>query len=323
MTMPGRKYAAASSSYRYGFNGQMKDDEISEAGNSYTAEFWQYDSRLGRRWNQDPKPLPSVSNYACFANNPIFFADPKGDTAAVFKPDGSFWKFQDDGKKEWSGMLYQNSKVTGTKTANGTTSTYYEYSNPLTFQFNDAAVDVLALKNGVASNGAVGITRVEVMSDASVEKQIIRSGVRDANAQNSPMSYAKKQGANKMDYGVQGILTGDLKSNTFYVRGKTAYNVGDIGNYLWGKGMGELKIDHLTAKAGAHYNNIFNGRKQKTPMYDFGPGTYGSPGFWDSPGDQRAIRAGYMTTPFYWQQEQEAEKELKRLENNMKYGPKF
>ena len=66
--------------YFYGMNGQEKDDEISGSGNSYTAEFWQYDSRLGRRFNQDPKPNPSISNYACFANNPILFSDPKGDT---------------------------------------------------------------------------------------------------------------------------------------------------------------------------------------------------------------------------------------------------
>jgi RHS repeat-associated protein len=78
MTMPGRNFS--SNEFRYGFNGMEKDDEISGTGNNYTAEFWQYDSRLGRRWNQDPKPNPSISNYATFANNPILFADPLGDT---------------------------------------------------------------------------------------------------------------------------------------------------------------------------------------------------------------------------------------------------
>src|SRR5690606_18721571 len=40
--------------YKYGFNGQEKDNEVYGDGNSYTAEFWQYDPRLGRRWNVDP-----------------------------------------------------------------------------------------------------------------------------------------------------------------------------------------------------------------------------------------------------------------------------
>ncbi|HRN40917.1 MAG TPA: hypothetical protein PK649_02450 [Vicingus sp.] len=72
------------SSSRYGFNGQEKDDEVNGVtGSSYTAEFWQYDSRLGRRWNLDPKPTPSISSYSAFAGNPILNSDPKGDTLRV------------------------------------------------------------------------------------------------------------------------------------------------------------------------------------------------------------------------------------------------
>jgi hypothetical protein len=66
--------------YRYGYNSQEKVDEIAGAGNHTTAEFWEYDTRLGRRWNQDPKPNPSISNYAVFANNPIWYSDILGDT---------------------------------------------------------------------------------------------------------------------------------------------------------------------------------------------------------------------------------------------------
>ncbi|NLR79520.1 hypothetical protein [Chitinophaga eiseniae] len=113
----------------------------------------------------------------------------------------------------------------------------------------------------------------------------------------SPISYAKAQGARKMDYGYQGIRSGDLDPKKFYIRNGTAYNVGDIGNYLWGRGMGYLGIPLGVSQAGAHYNNIFNGKNQITPLYDFGPGTYGAPGFWDSPGDQRAIINGYNSSP--------------------------
>ncbi len=79
MIMPGRNFN--SSEYRFGFNGQEKDDEISGVGNSYTAEFWQYDPRLGRRWNTDPVVKSWESSYACFAGNPIFMIDPNGDNA--------------------------------------------------------------------------------------------------------------------------------------------------------------------------------------------------------------------------------------------------
>ena len=74
--------------YRFHFNGQEKDDEVAGAGNTMTAEFWQYDIRLGRRWNRDPKPNPSVSDYACFANNPIWFTDILGDSSVVNNKGG-------------------------------------------------------------------------------------------------------------------------------------------------------------------------------------------------------------------------------------------
>jgi hypothetical protein len=62
-------------------NGQEKDNEVNNtSGTSYTAEYWQYDSRLGRRWNVDPVVKEWESPYATFGNCPIVIADPNGDT---------------------------------------------------------------------------------------------------------------------------------------------------------------------------------------------------------------------------------------------------
>ena len=61
--------------YRYFFNGQEADNEVLGEGASLSAEFWQYDSRLGRRWNVDPVFKEYESPYACFAGNPVRFAD--------------------------------------------------------------------------------------------------------------------------------------------------------------------------------------------------------------------------------------------------------
>ena len=87
MIMPGRSVSAGE--YRYGFGGQEMDNEISGTGNSYTAEYWQYDSRLGRRWNVDPVVKHHESSYAAFANNPILLIDPDGrDTVEFHQDDG-------------------------------------------------------------------------------------------------------------------------------------------------------------------------------------------------------------------------------------------
>ncbi len=77
MTMPGRKFTQPNSSYRYGFNGQENSDEIG-AGLT-TAMYWEYDSRIGRRWNVDPILKEWESPYLCFSGNPILFSDINGD----------------------------------------------------------------------------------------------------------------------------------------------------------------------------------------------------------------------------------------------------
>ncbi len=61
-----------------------------------------------------------------------------------------------------------------------------------------------------------------------------------------------------MDYAVNGAQSKDLAKNTFYIREGIAYNIADIGNYLWGRGMATLGVDLGTASLGAHLNNIFN-----------------------------------------------------------------
>jgi RHS repeat-associated protein len=74
MEMPGRKWTA--SNYRYSHNGHEKEEEIFSGAQS--AEFWMYDSRIGRRWEMDPVVKPYESPYMAFSGNPIALADPKG-----------------------------------------------------------------------------------------------------------------------------------------------------------------------------------------------------------------------------------------------------
>jgi len=87
-----------SGGYRFGFNTQEKVDEISGAGNHTTALFWEYDTRLGIRWNVDPlaHEFPNMSPYAAFNNNPIFWTDPTGMAPAP--PD---WVQDGAGNVRW------------------------------------------------------------------------------------------------------------------------------------------------------------------------------------------------------------------------------
>jgi RHS repeat-associated protein len=72
--------AFACGEYRFGMNGQEKDDEVKGDGNHLAFGDYGYDTRLGRRWNIDPVEQPDISGYAVFNNNPNFFTDPDGES---------------------------------------------------------------------------------------------------------------------------------------------------------------------------------------------------------------------------------------------------
>jgi hypothetical protein len=100
MPMSTRTFAAPSF-YRFGFNTQEKSIELNSGGNLTTALFWEYDSRIGRRWNLDPKPIVGGSTYLTFGNSPVNFGDPFGDTIR-FSPEFSKNKYWMNKFNIWS-----------------------------------------------------------------------------------------------------------------------------------------------------------------------------------------------------------------------------
>ena len=83
MVMPERNFS--NDIYRFGFNGFEKDDEVSGSGNHMSFADFGLDTRLGRRWNNDPltSKFPFQSPYSVFNNNSILYADPTGKSGEV------------------------------------------------------------------------------------------------------------------------------------------------------------------------------------------------------------------------------------------------
>jgi RHS repeat-associated protein len=80
----------SSSSYRYGFNGMEKDDEIKGEGNSYDFGARMYDSRVGRWLSRDAleSKYPYLSTYNFVSNNPIIAVDPNGKEIIIVTNSG-------------------------------------------------------------------------------------------------------------------------------------------------------------------------------------------------------------------------------------------
>ncbi len=74
--MPGRKYTAASSSYRYGFNGKENDKNISVGSLDFGARV--FENRLGRWLSTDLITKPFITPYNYSSNNPVNYLDPNG-----------------------------------------------------------------------------------------------------------------------------------------------------------------------------------------------------------------------------------------------------
>jgi RHS repeat-associated protein len=77
MQMPGRKFSAAGSGYRYGFNGKEKDNEVKGDGNQIAYEARMYDPRIGRLLSIDPlaKNYPWYTPFQFAGNDVIRCSD--------------------------------------------------------------------------------------------------------------------------------------------------------------------------------------------------------------------------------------------------------
>ncbi len=77
MGMPGRKMFLEY--YRFSYNGQERLTDLSLANDHTTALFWEYDTKLAKRWNLDPKLKTWESGYCVLGGNPVSNLDPLGD----------------------------------------------------------------------------------------------------------------------------------------------------------------------------------------------------------------------------------------------------
>jgi RHS repeat-associated protein len=106
MLQPGMYAENNDKRYRFGFNGMLRDDDVTDKrnttpdegrGNSYDFGARMYNPRVTRFFSLDPEAIkmPSWSPYTFSVNNPVLFIDPDGKYpisihVVVFAPFNSF-----------------------------------------------------------------------------------------------------------------------------------------------------------------------------------------------------------------------------------------
>ena len=178
--------------YRFGFNTQEKSTEIGE--DTYTAEFWQYDSKIARRWNNDPRPNTSISVYAAFANSPIMLIDHLGDTTDLFTPDGIFIdRIFDSGDNVEDEIHFIN------KATYNYLKSYFDNPNELAFYVRESSDYYIGIetKKGLLAIYERSANEVEITGD-----NIDKSDAVDAaiwNVENNASAYTKKEAQEFVD----------------------------------------------------------------------------------------------------------------------------
>ena len=120
MRVPNRHKSSNNNSYRYGYQGSEKDDEVKGEANSYTTRFRQLDVRLGRWLSIDPKATAFETPYSSMSNNPIIYTDKLGDTIS-FKGNeadskkilNSYEKMMGKGNLKYSFSYDDNNNING------------------------------------------------------------------------------------------------------------------------------------------------------------------------------------------------------------------
>ena len=254
MNMPGRKYQQGTSLYRFSINGQEKESELNE--NITTALYWEYDSRIGRRWNPDPKPTTGISDYASFGNNPIYNIDILGDTARG-ESTKSGTRLRDEIKSTFKGDKAAKLRNLFTLNNDGKTMSSIKEDD---FVY---AISGLSAEQQQLANGYYNTIN---STDVHTVEMVYRSEILSTTAK---ALFGKNTGAQLDDLTYGGVKTKTSPKSTFTaVIMDNAKHVGDyinsagissfrasspgelVAHELLGHGVGALK-----ASATAHYTD--------------------------------------------------------------------
>ena len=198
-------------SYRYGYQGSEKDDEVKGNGNSYTTKFRQLDPRIGRWLSLDPraKDLASMSPYVSMNDNPIYLNDPNGDfvpliTGAIGALSGAIYGIATGKSTKEILALSAGGFVAGATLGVGTLAV----AAVGTVAAGSAAVTTYIMGGAAITGGILGNTTEQLISNMGTDKSFDKNealvsgayAIPDAIAGGAISKVAKETGKGLSKY---------------------------------------------------------------------------------------------------------------------------
>lgn len=260
-----------SPAYRYGFQGQEKDDELKGEGNSYDFGARMFDPRVGRWFARDKVVKSDLSNYQFASNNPIIMIDYDGDDEYYFT---SNWEIK---YKKAQFRILQNGDIkhylpiedTRIKKP-GANSYYMKLPNG-----NDVKVfSPFTIKGGDGNRtGKLGNEWNNITTLAKSTDYFLKSGGLDKYIkENKSWGLATfgygSQDQGKWDFKFQlKELRGSNRETTLYDIDGTYYNRNEAGNFYWGYAAAAHGFDLETMRehVNDHYGKNDGGQDTDEP----------------------------------------------------------
>jgi hypothetical protein len=172
--------------------------------------FWEYDTRLGRRWNVDPEGNDWESPYATLGNNPIHHKDEEGDVWNVVA-GAVMGAAADYGVQVIANM------------ADGK-------ANPFTDNINLSSIALSAVEGGITS-GASAIktvtTKVAVVGATKVMTAVAKNTVK-VKTENGKLKTEVETDVQKIRNGAAIDLVSDVALKAVPAKVKSSVNAGKL-----------------------------------------------------------------------------------------------
>ena len=236
------------------------------SGSSYTAEYWQYDSRIGRRWNKDPVIKVYESPYVAFGNSPTWVVDPLGldsitinsqgvvTDITVMEGDDRLFEINDKGIVNQIELNDQN----------WFNDMAISVGMKILYDVSQQNINWFMKKAGVPVEGAIVIGAIPAL-------------VVGSHGGDFDFAVSQLWGSLGMGGPIGSVWEADGTPVLLRFEGSNiAYNIMDAGNWLWGYSTRHMSVGDSEVKVGSNLHALLANQG-----WNF-----------DSPEDQAAIFAG-------------------------------